>query len=60
MRLDDSNKISFDYIFAYTLAIMCRINLNDEYPKPKCNRYFKTEEVLFTYSPVFIPALLFN
>ena len=30
MRLDDSNKILFDYIFIYTLAAKYKINLNNE------------------------------
>ena len=30
MRLDDSNKISFDYMFTYTLAEIYKISLNDE------------------------------
>ena len=30
MRLDDSNKIPLDYCFAYTLAAIYKINLNDK------------------------------
>ena len=30
MQLDDSNKITLDYIFTYTLAAIYKINLNDE------------------------------
>ena len=30
MQLDDSNKISLDYIITYILAAIYKINLNDE------------------------------
>ena len=28
--IDDSNKISIDFIFPYTLAAICKISLNDK------------------------------
>ena len=31
MQLEDSNKISHDYIFSYTLAAIYKISLNDKY-----------------------------
>ena len=30
VRLDNSNKIPFDYIFSYTLASIYKIRLNDD------------------------------
>ena len=30
LRLDDSNKIPFEYIFLYTLTAMYKISLNDK------------------------------
>ena len=30
MRLDDSNKISLDYIFSYTLVTIYKISLNNK------------------------------
>ena len=45
MRLDDSNKISLDYI-TYILAAIYKISLNDiQCQKTKCSKYFGTEEV---------------
>ena len=30
MRLDDSNKISLDYIFSYIFTVIYKISLNDK------------------------------
>ena len=43
MRLDDSNKISFVYVFSNTLTTIYKISLtNEQCQKSLCSEYFRT------------------